>query len=163
MKRIIGNLRLQHSGLFDTDFGESEFISMSTAVGLASMKMAGPHIFCVYNFWGWGLGRGLAPSQVNSIYFNWYIFALALFLYAILPFSVNFTGTILLNRSRHLHVSRWFLYLWFYQLFRPHRIKSTYYLYNQMAMIDDDDDDNEFFNVATHIRDDERRRQNKCQ
>jgi len=36
---------------------------------LYSMKMAGPHIF-VSNFWGWGLGMGLAPSPVNSIYFN---------------------------------------------------------------------------------------------
>ena len=66
-------------------------------------------IFFVSNFWGWGLGRGLAPSPVNSIYFNWYIFALSLFLYAILPFSVNFTGTVLLNRSRHLHVSPCFI------------------------------------------------------
>jgi len=65
------------------------------------MKMAGPHIF-VSNFWG----LGLAPSPVSSIYFNWYIFALSLFLYAILPFTVNFTVTMLLNRSRHLHVSR---------------------------------------------------------
>ena len=57
---------------------------------------------------GWGLGRGLASSPVNSICFNWYIFALSLFIYAILPFSVNFTGTMLLNRSHHLHVSRCF-------------------------------------------------------
>ena len=40
------------------------------------MKMAGPHIFCLIS---WG---GVSP--VNSIYFNWYIFALSLFLYAIL-------------------------------------------------------------------------------
>jgi len=76
---------------------------------------------------GVGSGEGACPSPVNYIYFNWYIFGVSLFLhiwrvtcviihcthcfmglvdctrnfperFAILLFSVNFTGTTLLNR-----------------------------------------------------------------
>jgi len=42
------------------------------------MKMAGPHILCVSNFWGWGLGRRLAPPQ-SILYTSIGIFLLCLY------------------------------------------------------------------------------------
>ena len=46
------------------------------------------------------IARYYLPLQDGPVYNKCVI------LCAILPFSVNFTGTVLLNRSRHLHVSR---------------------------------------------------------